>query len=72
MLVMTGELYLQCTASSYGLIRIQGGAQLLAKEFADSLFDGRDSGGTPDDLHCIDIFLLQLWIQEAGDKDDTK
>lgn len=72
MLVITGELYLQSTASGHGLICVQGGAQLFAKEFADSLFDGGDSGGTADNLHCIDIFLFQLWIQEAGDKDDTK
>lgn len=57
---MTGELYLQGTASGHGLICVQSGAQLFAEDFADSLFDGRDSGGPADDLHCIDIFLFQL------------
>lgn len=65
---MTGELYLQGAASCHSFIRIQGGAELFAKEFADSLFDGGDSGGTANNLHCIDIFFFQLWIQEAGDK----
>lgn len=64
-LVMTGELYLQSTASGHGLVRIQGGAQLFAEEFADSLFDAGDSGGTANNLHCIDILLFQLWMQEA-------
>lgn len=66
-LVAEGDLYLQSTASGHGLVRVQGGAQLFAEEFADSLLDGRDSGGTTDDLHCVDVFLFQLWIQEAGD-----
>lgn len=70
--VATGELYLQSTASGHGLIGIQGGAQLFAEEFADSLFQRGDSGGAAHDLNCIDVLLLHLWIQEAGDKDDTK
>lgn len=63
---MTGELYLQSAASSHGLVCVQGGAQLLAEEFADSLFDCGHSGGAAHDLHCIDVFLFQLWIQEVG------
>lgn len=58
---------LQCTASGHSLVCIQGSAQLFAKELADSLFDGGNSGGTADNLHCIDVLLFQLWIQEAGD-----
>lgn len=70
--IMTGELYLQSAASGNSLVCVQGGAQLFAEELADSLLDGGDSGGTAHDLHCINVFLFQLWIQEAGDKDDTK
>lgn len=69
---MTGELYLQSTASGHGLVCVQSGAQLFAEDFANSFFDSRDSGGSSDNLHCIDIFFFKLWIQEAGDKDDTK
>lgn len=68
--VMTGQLYLQSTASGHGLICVQGGAQLFAEEFADSLFDGGDSGGTANNLHCIDIFFLQFWIQKGAGKND--
>ncbi len=62
---MTGVLYLQSAASGHSLVRIQGGAQLFAKEFADSLLDAGDSGSTAHYLHCVDILLFQLWIQEA-------
>lgn len=58
----TGEPYLQSAASGHGLVRVQRGAQLLAEEFADSLFDGRDSGGPAHNLQRIDVFLLQLWM----------
>lgn len=57
-LVIPGDLYLQSTASSHGLVCVQGGAQLFAEEFADSLFNCGDSGGTSHNLHCIDIFFF--------------
>lgn len=57
---MMRDPYLQCAASGHGLVCIQSGAQLFAKEFANSLFNGRDSGGTTDYLNCVDIFFFQL------------
>lgn len=70
-LVVTGELHLQSAASGHSLVCIQGGAQLFAEELADSLFNGGDSGGRTHNLHCIDILLFQLWMQEDGDERDT-
>lgn len=67
MLVVASELYLQSTAPGHSLVCVQGGAQLFAEEFADSLFEGGDSGGAAHNLHCIDVFLFQLWTQDAGE-----
>lgn len=60
---MTSDPYLQGAASGHGLVCIQSGAQLFAKEFGNSLFNSRDSGGTADYLNCIDILFFQLWRQ---------
>lgn len=57
--------HLQRTASGHGLVGVQRRAQLFAKELADSLLDGGNPGGATDNLHCIDVLLLQLWEQEA-------
>ena len=66
-LVVTGELHLQSAASGHSLVCIQGGAQLFAEELADTFFNGGDSGGRTHNLHCIDILLFQLWVQEDRD-----
>ena len=55
------EMYLQGTTSGNCLICIQSGAQLLPKELADSLLDRWDPGSAAHHLHCIDVFLLQLY-----------
>ena len=57
---MTSDSYLQGAASGHGLICIQSSAQLFTKEFGNSLFNGRDSGGPADYLNRIDIFFFQL------------
>lgn len=58
---ITSKPYLQSAASGHGLVCIQSRAQLFAKEFSNSLFNGWDSGGTADYFNCIDIFFFQLW-----------
>lgn len=62
---MPSEPNLQSAASGHGLVCIQSSAQLFAKEFGNSLFNGRDSGGTANDLNCIDVFFFQLWTWKA-------
>lgn len=55
-------MYLQSASSGHSFISIQCSAQLLSKEFADSLFDSWDSGSAADYLNRIDVFFLQfLW-----------
>lgn len=59
---------LQGTSSGHCLISIQGGAQLLPKEFADPLFDRRDTGGPAHYFHRIDVLLLKLWFGQEPER----
>lgn len=50
---------LKGASSGHGLIGIQGRAQFLPEEFADSLFNCWDSGSASNDFHGTYVLVFQ-------------
>lgn len=54
------EWHLKSTASSNSFVCIESGADIFAEKPADSLFDSRDSHGSSNNLHRINVIPAQL------------